>query len=89
MTCWLRYLQRVADGLKPLEPNLANRKRLGIEILKNLEREKGHDVVKIGKALDELGEEGLLKRGEAKLGKKKRRRTWIAEGEKEEATAQE
>jgi len=89
MTCWLRFLQRVAEGLAPLEPDSSKRKRLAIGILKDLEKEKGHDVVKIGKALDEMGEGGLLKRGEAKMGGKKKRRTFIEEEEKEEVLAQE
>ena len=55
MVCWLKFLQRVADGIRPVEPDLAKRKRVAIEILKDLEKEKGHDVVKIGKALDEMG----------------------------------
>jgi len=89
MVCWLKFLQRVADGIRPVEPDLAKRKRVAIEILKDLEKEKGHDVVKIGKALDEMGEGGLLERAEAKMGKRKRRHTHIAEEETEEAVARE
>lgn len=89
MVCWLRFLQRVSEGLKTVEPDLQKRKRLAIELLRDLEGEKGHNVDEIGKALDEMGAEGLVRRAEEKVGKKRRRRTLIEEGEKEEAVAQE
>ena len=90
MVCWLRFLKRVADDLKQFEPELARRKRLAIEVLRSYEREKGHNVEKIGKALDEEGMAGVLRRAAALAGRKrkKRRLTEICE-EREEAYAQE
>jgi len=62
--------------LNGTEPNPTKRKALAISLLKELEEEKGHDVVKIGEALDEEGKAGLLKR-------LKKRKKKIAEEEPE------
>ncbi|MEM3030971.1 MAG: hypothetical protein QXH27_04510 [Candidatus Micrarchaeia archaeon] len=77
MVCWLRFLERVADLLKSIEPSLSKRKSLAIEILRELEREEGHDARAIERALEREGKEGILKRAR----KKRRKKT---EGEREE-----
>lgn len=85
MVCWLKFLQKVSDILKDVEPNLYKRKEFSIEILKELEKEKGHNVVAIGKAIDVEGKAGIIRRFE----KKKRRKIQdeFEEEEKEEAEA--
>ncbi|QLJ52457.1 MAG: hypothetical protein Sv326_0282 [Candidatus Fermentimicrarchaeum limneticum] len=83
MVCWLRFLQTVSDMLKGVEPDLYRRKQLAISVLKELEREKGHDLDAIRKALEEEGVEGIVRR--AKGRKKKRER----KEEKSEAVAEE
>ncbi len=62
MTCWLMYLKRVSDLLRTEEANPARRKALAIDLLKEYEREIGHDSAKIGLALDRDGQAGLLQR---------------------------
>lgn len=71
--------------LKDVEPNLYKRKEFSIEILKELEKEKGHNVAAIGKAIDAEGKAGIIRRFE----KKKRRKIQdeFEEEEKEEAEA--
>jgi hypothetical protein len=73
MVCWLKFLKKVSDMLKDIEPNISRRKHLAISVLKELEREKGHNVVLIGKAIDEEGAEGIKRRA-GKRGEKKRER---------------
>jgi len=72
MVCWLRFLKKVSDMLGEEEPNVYRRKQLAISILKELEREKGHNVEAIGKAIDGEGAEGIRLR--ARKGKRERRR---------------
>ena len=62
MVCWLRFLKRVFGALGNYEPNRLKRKALAIDVLKQLEREEGHDVAKIGDKLDREGDDGILKR---------------------------
>ena len=52
--------------LKDVEPNLYKRKEFSIEILKELEKEKGHNVTAIGKAIDAEGKVGIIRRFEKK-----------------------
>ena len=86
MVCWLRLLKRVSEDLKSFEPDLVKRKRLAIEILKNLEKERGHNVEVMEKALEEIGAKGLVERARKELGRKKRR-TAIGECEIAEVAA--
>ena|GEM_PF-2439036 len=86
MVCWLRLLKRVSEDLKSFEPDLVKRKRLAIEILKNLEKERGHNVEVMEKALEEIGAKGLVERARKELGRKKRR-TAISECEIAEVAA--
>lgn len=62
MVCWLRFLKLVSDSLRPLEPNMMRRKRLAIDVLREIEEEKGHDVEKIRETIDKEGVDGLIKR---------------------------
>lgn len=81
MVCWLKFLKKVSDMLKDDEPNLYRRKQLAISILKELEKEKGHDVERIGKAIDEEGGQGIRRRA--------RKRKSMKHEEMEEAEAAE
>jgi len=76
LVCWLRFLEKVSDMLKSIEPSLSKRKSLAIEILRELEREEGHDATAIERALVREGKEGILRRA-----KKKRRRERAEEQE--------
>ncbi|MEM4390056.1 MAG: hypothetical protein QXG98_05335 [Candidatus Micrarchaeia archaeon] len=70
MVCWLRFLERVSDMLRSFEPNLARRKSLAIEILREIEREEGHDARAIERALEREGKAGILKRARKRRWKK-------------------
>ncbi len=70
MVCWLKFLKFVSDSLKDIEPNLGKRKRLSIDLLKDIEKEIGHDVDKIGGLIKKEGKEGLKKRAKKKKKKK-------------------
>ena len=70
MVCWLRFLKLVSDTIKDIEPNLLKRKRLAIEVLKDIEKEEGHDIEKIREAIEREGKEGLIRRAEKLQGKK-------------------
>jgi len=83
MVCWLRFLRTVSDMLKGVEPDLYRRKQLAISILKELEKEKGHDVDAIRKALEEEGLEGIVRRA------RRRKKKGGKEREKSEAVAEE
>lgn len=72
MTCWLRFLQEVSDMLKDVEPNRYRRKQLAISVLKELEREKGHNIDAIRKAIDEWGAEGVRMRARKKRKRERR-----------------
>ncbi|MEW6329259.1 MAG: hypothetical protein AB1468_04025 [Candidatus Micrarchaeota archaeon] len=104
MVCWLRFLQQVSDALKSLEPDVYARKRLAIDVLKDIEREKGHDVARIKKTIDDEGAGGLEARAQfllrknahlrgaqiaQKFIKKKVRKRRTREEEKEVAVAEE
>lgn len=86
MVCWLRYLNFVSDKLKKYQPNQQKRKRLAIEILKQIEREEGHNLEKIKETIER---EDLIKRAKELEGEKetkekkkeKRRKKIIAEAE--------
>jgi hypothetical protein len=62
MVCWLRFLKLVSDSLKSVEPNLARRKTLAIDVLKGIKEEKGHNIEKIKETIEKEGTEGLIKR---------------------------
>lgn len=79
MVCWLRFLQRVSEMLKNVEPNIYARKKLALDVLKDIEREQGHDVARIKKTLDDEGAGGLALRAQKYIKKKARKR--IAEEE--------
>ena len=82
MVCWLKFLKFVNDALKDAEPNLARRKALAIEILKDMEKEEGHDIIKIEKRIKKEGKKGLL----ARLKKKKKQKEEEKEEREEEET---
>jgi len=88
MVCWLRFLQRVSEMLKNVEPDIYARKRLAIDVLRDIEREQGHDVARIKKTLDDEGASGLAARAQ-KFIKKKARKRRTREEEKEVAVAEE
>ncbi len=88
MVCWLRFLQQVSEMLKSVEPDIYARKRLAIDVLKDIEREKGHDVARIKKTIDDEGAAGLAARAQQYIKKKARKRR-IREEEKEVAVAEE
>lgn len=71
--------------LRDVEPDPYKRKELAIEILKELEKEKGHDAEAIGRAIVDEGKAGIIKRAVKKSRKKKQKES--EEGEKEEARA--
>lgn len=52
----------MSDALRSLESNLYKRKRLAIAILRQIEKEKGHNPALIKETLDKEGKEGLIKR---------------------------
>lgn len=58
----MKFLKKVSEMLKEAEPNLYRRKQLAISILKELEREKGHNEDAIKKAIESEGKEGILRR---------------------------
>lgn len=64
------FLQLVSDMLKEFEPNLSKRKQLAINILKDIEKEEGHNTEKIKKKIASEGKQGILLR--AKKRKKKK-----------------
>lgn len=66
MVCWLRFLKEVSEMLKEVEPELYKRKQLAISVLKELEREKGHNVDAIRKAIEVEGKEGIARRARRK-----------------------
>ncbi len=85
MVCWLMFLPKIAGFLKQLEGNIGERKRLGIEVLKEIEKEEGHDKEKIGMRIEREGKEGILKIAERLRRKKKKKE----EGQEEEARYEE
>jgi DNA-binding transcriptional MerR regulator len=58
--------------LKDVEPDLYKRKQLAISILKELEKEKGHNIDAIRKAIEEEGTEGIRRRAKRKRKKERR-----------------
>jgi len=82
MVCWLKFLKFVNDALKGIEPNLTRRKAMAIEILKDIEREEGHNIAKIEKRIKKEGRKGLLLR--AKKKKKQKEEETEEGGETEE-----
>lgn len=80
MTCWLKFLKFAIDSLKEFEPNLGKRKRLAIEILKDIEKEEGHDLAKIEKRVKSEGTAGILARA-----RKKKKKSSEQDDEKEES----
>lgn len=62
--------------LREEEPNLYRRKQLAISVLKELEREKGHDEKAIKNAIEKEGKEGILRRV-----RRRKRRAVEEEGE--------
>lgn len=85
MVCWLMFLPRVAEFLKQLEGNVGERKRLSIEVLRDLEKEEGHDKERIEKRIKREGRKGIIKIAE-RLKKKKKK---IEEEEWEEGHYEE
>jgi hypothetical protein len=85
MVCWLKFLKFVNDALKEIEPNLPRRKALAIEILKDMEKEESHNIVKIEKKIKKEGKKGLILRAK----KKKKRKEDETEDEREEREAKE
>jgi hypothetical protein len=83
MVCWLKFLQKVSDMLKDVEPNLYKRKQLAISVLKELEKEKGHNIDAIRKAIEEEGVEGIKRRA------RRRKRGSYEEKKEAEATTVE
>jgi histidinol dehydrogenase len=59
MVCWLKFLKFVNETLKDVEPNLPKRKMLAIEVLKQIEKEEGHDIEKIERRIKSEGVEGI------------------------------
>jgi hypothetical protein len=84
MVCWLKFLKFVNDALKGIEPNLARRKAMAIEILKDIEKEEGHDIVKIEKKIKKEGKKGLLLRAKKKKKQKNEEKEEGEETEEEE-----
>jgi superfamily II DNA/RNA helicase len=82
MVCWLKFLKFVDDALRGIEPNLARRKAMAIEILKDMEKEEGHNIAKIEKRIKKEGRKGLLLR--AKKKKKQKEEETEEGGETEE-----
>lgn len=72
MVCWLVFLPKVAGFLKALEENAGERKKLAIEVLRELEKEEGHDKEKMRKRVDGEGAEGILRIAERMRRKKKK-----------------
>jgi len=66
VVCWLKFLKFVNDALKDTEPNLSRRKALAIEILKDMEKEEGHNIAKIEKKIKKEGKKGLILRAKKK-----------------------
>ena len=66
MTCWLRFLKLASDLLKEAEPDPSKRKSLAISILKDIEKEEGHDPAAIGRKIESEGKEGLARRARRK-----------------------
>ncbi|MBI4399891.1 hypothetical protein HY570_04020 [Candidatus Micrarchaeota archaeon] len=87
MVCWLMFLQRVTNSIKSVEPNLYKRKQLAIEVLKEMEFEESHNLEKMKKSIEDLGDEGLILR--AKDMKRRKGKTEKKEEESDEAMAQE
>jgi len=73
MVCWLKFLPRVSEMLKDIEPNLYRRKQLAISVLKELEREKGHNIAAIEKVINDEGAEGIKKRARKRKRKKEKK----------------
>lgn len=60
--------------LKDVEPSMYRRKQLAISVLKELEREKGHNIAAIEKVINDEGAEGIKKRARKRKKEKKEER---------------
>jgi DNA-binding transcriptional regulator PaaX len=89
MVCWLRFLGRVSGMLKGEEPSIAKRKALAIEILRDLEKEEGHNAEKIRTAIEREGKEGILLRVKKKKKKRRKKEEEEHAGEEERAEKEE
>ena len=89
MVCWLKFLKFVNDALKGIEPNLSRRKQLAIEILKDIEKEEGHNIARIEKKIKKEGKKGLLARAKKKKKQKDEEKEESEEKEDSEKETEE